>query len=206
MTSSVKSAQPPAIALSNLTVTKGEQIICQVENATIAGGRTVGITGPNGSGKSTLLRVLAGLETDYEGNVQVDIPLVDRVFVHQSPYLFSGSVIENVEYGLKARSVSRPARRKHAELWLERFGIGHLARRSTNSLSGGEGRRTALARACVLGPKLLLLDEPLADLDQQGIECVARSLQELSDSTIIISSPVPLPRDIVESTIEVCRG
>lgn len=202
MTSSVKSAQPPAIALSILTVTKGEQIICQVENATIAGGRTVGITGPNGSGKSTLLRVLAGLETDYEGNVQVDIPLVDRVFVHQSPYLFSGSVIENVEYGLKARSVSRPARRKHAELWLERFGIGHLASRSVNSLSGGEGRRTALARACVLEPKLLLLDEPLADLDDAGAEFVAHALMELSGSTILLSSPTTLSENLTESTID----
>lgn len=202
MTSSVETSQPPAIVLSNLTVTKGDQVICQVENATVAGGSTVGITGPNGSGKSTLLRVLAGLEMDFSGTLQTDFPLADRVFVHQSPYLFRGTVIENVEYGLKARSVSRPARRKRAELWLERFGIDHLGSRSVNSLSGGEGRRTALARACVLGPKILLLDEPLADLDDAGAEFVAQALKELSGSTILLSSPTPLSETLTESTID----
>ena len=202
MTSAAETAHPPAIAFSNLTVTKADQVICQVRNATITRGSTVGITGPNGSGKSTLLRVLAGLETDLAGTLQIDIPLADRVFVHQSPYLFSGTVIENVEYGLKARSVSRPARRKLAELWLKRFGIGHLASRSVNSLSGGEGRRTALARACVLEPELLLLDEPLADLDVAGAEFVAQALKELSDSTILLSSPMPLSHDLTESTID----
>ncbi|MFT5093278.1 MAG: iron complex transport system ATP-binding protein, partial [Porticoccaceae bacterium] len=64
MTLPAESPRRPAIPLSNLTVTKRGQIICQVTNATIARGNTVGITGPNGSGKSTLLRVLAGLETD----------------------------------------------------------------------------------------------------------------------------------------------
>ncbi|MFT5325160.1 MAG: ABC-type nitrate/sulfonate/bicarbonate transport system ATPase subunit [Planctomycetaceae bacterium] len=201
MTPPAESACRPAITLSHLTVTKGEQIICKVTNAAIARGNTVGITGPNGSGKSTLLRVLAGLETDFEGNVHIDIPLADRVFVHQSPYLFSGTVLENVEYGLKARSVSKPVRRSRAELWLKRFGIGHLASRSARSLSGGEGRRTALARACVLEPELLLLDEPLADLDAAGAELVAQSLKELSGSTILLSSPTPLPQKLTESTI-----
>jgi tungstate transport system ATP-binding protein len=202
VTSLAESAPRPAITLSNLTVTKGEQTICQVANATIVRGSTVGITGLNGSGKSTLLRVLAGLETDFAGDVQVDIPCSDRVFVHQSPYLFSGTVLDNVEYGLKAKSVSKSARRELAERWLAHFGIGHLASRSVRSLSGGEGRRTALARACVLEPELLLLDEPLADLDATGAEFVAQALKELSGSTILLSSPTPLSQDLTESTID----
>lgn len=202
MTSSSEAENRPVIALSELTVNKGERVICQVKSATITRGSTVGITGLNGSGKSTLLRVLAGLETDFAGNLHIHIPLADRAYVHQSPYLFRGTVLENVEYGLKARSVSRPARPKLAELWLERFGIGHLACRSVSSLSGGEGRRTALARACVLEPELLLLDEPLADLDVAGAEFVAQALKELSDSTILLSSPMPLSHGLTESTIE----
>ena len=202
MTPPAESPRRPAITLSNLTVTKRGQIICQVTNATIARGNTVGITGPNGSGKSTLLRVLAGLETDFEGNVHIDIPLADRVFVHQSPYLFSGTVLDNVEYGLKARSVAKFARRELAERWLAHFGIGHLASRSARSLSGGEARRTALARACVLEPELLLLDEPLADLDAAGAELVAQSLKKLSGSTILLSSPTPLPQNLTQSTID----
>lgn len=86
-------------------------------------------------------------------------------------------------------------------VWLQRLGLAPLAHRSTHSLSGGEARRTALARACVLQPELLLLDEPLADLDAAGIDCVQESLNELPDSTILISSPTPLPQDLVENTI-----
>ncbi len=203
MKSSAESATRPAITLSNLTVTKGEQIICQIRNATIARGSTVGITGPNGSGKSTLMRVLAGLETDYLGNCDVAFALSDRVFVHQSPYLFRGTVLANVEYGLRARSVSKPARRQLAELWMARFSIEHLAGRSVSSLSGGEGRRTALARACVLEPALLLLDEPLADLDTAGTECVLAALHELSESTILISSPNPLAKELAPQLIQI---
>lgn len=201
MNPSAESATPPVITLSNLTVTKGEQFICQIKNATIDRGSTVGITGPNGSGKSTLMRVLAGLETDFQGTCKVAFPLSDRVFVHQSPYLFSGTVLANVEYGLRARSVSKSSRRELAELWMARFGIEHLADRSVSSLSGGEGRRTALARACVLKPGLLLLDEPLADLDTAGAECVLAALHELSESTIVISSPTALAKELAPQTI-----
>jgi tungstate transport system ATP-binding protein len=189
------------IDITDLTVAKGGQTICQVANATVATHSAVGITGPNGSGKSTLLRVLAGIETESAGECVVDAAVQDRVFVHQSPYLFSGTVLSNVEYGLKARSTSRSIRQEQAALWLERFGVAHLARRSVESLSGGEKRRTALARACVLQPKLLLLDEPLADLDPAGIDCVAQALNKLDASTILITSPSPLPADLTQATI-----
>jgi len=189
------------IDITSLTVTKRGQTICQVANATVAQHSTVGVTGPNGSGKSTLLRVLAGIETAFIGEYVVDASLSDRVLVHQSPYLFSGTVLSNVEYGLKARYVSKSTRHDQATLWLERFGVAHLARRSVESLSGGEKRRTALARACVLEPKLLLLDEPLADLDPRGVDCVVQSLNKLDASTILITSPAPLPADLTQATI-----
>ncbi len=201
MTSPAQSTTRSMIDITDLTVTKGGQTICHVANTTFAHGSTVGITGPNGSGKSTLLRVLAGIETAFAGECVVDAAVKDRVFVHQSPYLFSGTVLSNVEYGLKARSTSRSIRQEQAVLWLERFGVAHLARRSVESLSGGEKRRTALARACVLQPKLLLLDEPLADLDPAGIDSVAQSLNKLDASTILITSPSPLPPDLTQATI-----
>jgi tungstate transport system ATP-binding protein len=201
MTSPAQPAARSMIDISDLTVTKGGQTICHVANAIVTHGSTVGVTGANGSGKSTLLRVLADIETGYDGKCIVDASLKDRVFVHQSPYLFNGTVLSNVEYGLKARSASRSIRHEKAALWLERFGIAHLALRSVESLSGGEKRRTALARACVLEPKLLLLDEPLADLDPEGIDCVVRSLSKLDASTILITSPSPLPVDLTQATI-----
>jgi tungstate transport system ATP-binding protein len=206
MTSLIDSGKHRVITIHNLTVSKHEQILCRLDAAAINHGSVVGITGSNGSGKSTLLRVLAGIETNCQGQCEVDVAIGDRVFVHQSPYLFRGTVHDNVEYGLKARSVSRSTRRKQASLWLERFGIDHLANRSVDSLSGGEARRTALARACVLQPRLLLLDEPFADLDPAGIECVLKSLRQLPDSTILISSPTPLPVNVADKTIDVSRA
>lgn len=201
MTSPAQPTSRSMICITELTVTKSGQTICHVANATVPHGSTVGVTGPNGSGKSTLLRVLAGIETAFAGECVVDASVIDRVFVHQSPYLFSGTVLSNVEYGLKARSTSRSARQEQAALWLERFDIAHLATRSVESLSGGERRRTALARACVLQPKLLLLDEPLAELDPKGIDCVAQALNNLDTSTILITSPSPLPVDLTQTTI-----
>ncbi len=86
--------------------------------------------------------------------------------------------------------------------WLKRLGMADLASRKVTNLSGGERRRTALARACVLRPKLLLLDEPLVDLDEPGIEAVRLALKELSDSTIVIASPTPMPDGFADRTFE----
>jgi len=105
-------------------------------------------------------------------------------------------------YGLAARSVKRSERRRIALDWLARLGIANLADRPVGSLSGGEGRRVALARACVLRPKLLLLDEPLADLDESGVGCVGEALKELSDATVVIASPIPLPEGLVARWLE----
>lgn len=189
------------IQVTDLTVDRSGRAICSMRTLTVRLQERIGITGANGSGKTTLLRVLAGLETSFSGTINLTIPVSRRVFVHQSPCLFHGTVIDNVEYGLKARSFTKPDRRDLAMVWLQRLGLAPLAHRSTHSLSGGEARRTALARACVLQPELLLLDEPLADLDAAGIDCVQESLNELPDSTILISSPTPLPQDLVENTI-----
>jgi len=197
----LKTTTDAAICIADLTVRKGERTICQLTDATVSKSSRVGVTGLNGSGKTTLLRVLAGLETDFTGTLELDVPLAERVFVHQSPFLFSGTVLNNVEYGLRARSVPRSERRELASFWLKQLGILDFANRSARSLSGGEARRTALARACILRPGLLLLDEPLADLDPAGAECVLQAFDELSESTILISSPTPLAVEFAQTTI-----
>jgi len=148
--------------------------------------------------------VLAGLEADYEGQCDVSAAAAERTYVHQKPYLFRGTVLSNVTYGLRARGEHRAAAAKVALDWLDRFGIGELASRRTDNLSGGEARRVALARAVVLAPRLLLLDEPLSDMDAEGIAAVGRVLAELPEMTVVIASPAAVRPELasVELRIE----
>ena len=190
------------IEISELRVTKNGRTICSADQLRVAPGERLAILGPNGSGKTTLLRVLAVLETAYQGHCSVGAAAIDRVFVHQSPKLFRGTVLSNVMYGLRARQIHRGQREQQARDWIERFGLSELSRQSARHLSGGETRRVALARAMVLRPRLLLLDEPLADMDQQGTAAFASALDELPDSTVLVSSPILLPDGLATRTYQ----
>jgi len=187
--------------IRNLRVDKAGKTICHVPELKVGRGERVAVIGPNGSGKTTFLRVVSGLEVRCTGECRADVPRLDRVYVHQSPYLFRGSVLSNTVYGLAARRVPRRAQRSLAHQWLTNLGIGHLSQRRSTSLSGGERRRVALARALVIQPAMLLLDEPFADLDQEGIDRVCGALSIVVNSTILISSPLPLPETLKMRTL-----
>jgi len=174
------------IDVSNLRVVREGKPICAVDQLSVPPGGRLAVLGANGSGKTTLLRVLAGLARDYSGTCRVTAEHRERTYVHQQPLLFRGSVLANVRYG------QRPGGRDALE-WLRLVGLEHLATRSTRNLSGGEIRRVALARALAVQPRLLLLDEPLAELDNEASETICRVLNDLPRTTIIIASPAPLP-------------
>ena len=196
-------AAPPGILrIHDLIVKRADQVICRMPDMSASQGERIAITGPNGCGKTTLLRVLAGIEQNFTGTVDINAEPPDRVFVHQSPFLFRGTVLHNVTYGLAARSVPRAQRRNKGLEWLSLLGMAEFADRNVRGLSGGERRRVALARACILEPRLLLLDEPLSDLDQSGIECVQQSLALLQDATILLAAPTPLPDGFADRTIQ----
>ncbi|MBT4866713.1 MAG: ABC transporter ATP-binding protein [Planctomycetaceae bacterium] len=184
------------IDVQHLQVKKNRRTICSIRQLAIQPGERVVVIGSNGSGKSTLLRVLAGLERDYEGRCDVRLTWRERTYVHQSPCLFRGTVLSSVAYGLRCRGVSQQVAAKRAQECLEQLGIHELATSNTQQLSGGETRRVALARALAFKPQLLILDEPLAELDAQGIESVCRVLTELSETTIVIASPTSMPTKI----------
>lgn len=181
------------IEIHELCVRRNGRAICSVPELRVAAGERLAILGPNGSGKTTLLRVLAGLETGYEGDCRVSVPWRDCVYVHQSPYLFRGTVLSNVSYGLRHRKVSRTQRNQAALHWLDQFGLRSRAHERATHLSGGERRRVALARGMTLRPRLLLLDEPLAEMDTAGQAWLAAAITELKDTTILITSPTELP-------------
>jgi NifC-like ABC-type porter len=140
-----------------------------------APGTTLAVVGPNGAGKTTLLRALLGL-TDRSrarlrlGDTEVtSLPPHRRgiAWVPQDGALFPHlSALANTAYGLRAHRVPRAEARRTAQRWLERLGVGDLAQRRPAQLSGGQAQRIALARALAARPRLLLLDEPLAALDQ----------------------------------------
>ncbi len=137
------------------------------------------LTGRNGSGKTTLLRLLAGLQQPQDGSVRIDSELMGWrqarkrllkhcCYLHQQPYLFDSSVSDNIAYGLVCKGISANAITQKVNEALERFDLQALATRHSRALSSGEKQRVALARAWVLKPRLLLLDEPLANMDQQA--------------------------------------
>ncbi|WP_079404004.1 ABC transporter permease [Streptomyces sp. 3211] len=140
-----------------------------------APGTTIAVVGENGAGKTTLLRALLGLTPRAHAELRLGdtdvtaLPPHKRqvAWVPQDGALFPHlTAVANTAYGLRARGVPRAEARREARAWLDRLGVLHLADRRPAQLSGGQAQRVALARALAARPRLLLLDEPLAALDQ----------------------------------------
>ena len=181
---------PHVIAVNQLSFQFGSDFFLQIDQFQLAAGEVLGLLGPNGAGKSTFLRILGLLLKPSKGQVTLsDQPvnyghrgLAQRrqvTTVFQKPILLDTSVRANVTTGLKFRGIGRHQRNRMADHWLDRFGITHLAKRSARLLSGGETRRVALARAMVLEPRLLLLDEPFNDLDRESRQELQTQLRNI---------------------------
>jgi tungstate transport system ATP-binding protein len=163
------------VDLEGVRVVYGAHPVVDVASLAVREGELLGVIGPNGSGKSTLLRILGLLEAPTAGVVRFrGQPVVPRdllaarrqmASVFQDPLLIDATAFDNVALGLRFRGLPRRAVAARVGPWMDRLGIAHLAGRRARTLSGGEAQRTALARALVLQPALLLLDEPFSALD-----------------------------------------
>ena len=165
---------------------------------TVEGGRLTALLGPSGSGKSTAMKLIAGMIEPDEGDIRLggrSLPGIppDRrevVMVFQNPHLFPHlTVAQNVGFGLRMRGRPRDEIARLTGAMLERVRLDGLGNRRPAELSGGQQQRAALARALVLKPKLLLLDEPLSSLDaslRDDMRALIRDLQRETGITTVV--------------------
>lgn len=169
----------------------GEPPFLQIPRWDLFAGGIHVLLGPNGCGKTTLLKLVAGLLRPAGGTIIDNISGSGRpILVHQAPYLFSGTLFQNVAYGLKIRKVPRQDVHRRVNRELEKWDLLPLAHRRARRISGGESQRTAMARAMVLKPRLLLLDEPTASIDPQRVAGMEAQLRRIAadGTTLIIST------------------
>jgi tungstate transport system ATP-binding protein len=166
----------PLIELKNITYHAHDKNILSIPEFQIPDGEFLGIMGPNGAGKSTLLKVMALLDNPSSGEIlyrgqvlangtpSLDLRRKFSVALQQS-LLLEGTVFQNIAIGLKLRKVPKSVIKERVKVWMEQFQISHLAKKNAHFLSGGEAQRVNLARAMIVEPEILFLDEPFSALD-----------------------------------------
>jgi tungstate transport system ATP-binding protein len=180
-------AMSALVEIRDLVVRRRGRSVLEVPSLEVRKREVLALVGPNGAGKSTLMLVIARLIKPATGKILFNgLPTSEwnildyrrRIsFVFQAPLLLDMTVAENIAIGLKFRGVHKDKIRERVEYWLEQLGIEALSSRRAGELSGGEAQRVSLARAFVLDPELILLDEPFSALDPPAR---ARLLEDLT--------------------------
>ena len=180
------------LKIRNLKKIYNGRTVLDIESLNFQKRKIYAIVGPNGSGKSTLLNLLNLLEIPDKGQIIFygqDITnktssnnLEHRrkmTLVNQNPFLFNSTVYDNIAYGLKIRSLSSAEQRIRVKNALKMVGLSDFENRRVNQLSGGEAQRVVIARALVIEPEILFLDEPTANIDQKHIDVVERIIKKI---------------------------
>lgn len=189
------------ITAQQLSMRFKDRVLFHIPTLSIGPNDAIYLKGDNGVGKTTLLKILSGLVKPTTGKVEAPndtwlhklFPRTGRkdvIYLHQSPYLFDGSVYENVVYGIRYHKEEAKDKRAQVINALRMVGLETLADEHISVLSGGEKQRVAMARAWILRPSILLMDEPSASLDQESIERLVVMAQDLLDrgSSLVITS------------------
>lgn len=187
--------------ISGLTFRYNDSFLLDIEELAIERGSSLGLVGPNGCGKSTLLKILAFLMEPDEGVIYYDGKRIDGksstmkkdvTILLQEPYLLKRTVFENVAYGLKVRGEKRNvAQLVHGALEAVGLPPGKFAGRNWFELSGGEAQRVALASRLILNPRVLILDEPTASVDQESAALITGAIAAARrdhGTTLIVAS------------------
>lgn len=171
----------PGISLLDLEMHMGGRPLLDIARFELPAASCTVLSGRNGAGKTTLLKIAAGLLRPNALRVRSGDAVLDwaagrtvlrrhSIYMHQRAYMFDRDVHENVAYGLRRAGVPAAEREPGVRTALSWAGLEHLAERNARHLSGGERQRLALARARVLSPEVLLLDEPTTNMDEEATE------------------------------------
>ena len=181
-----------SLVIDNISFSYGDRNILRSFTLQVPTGSTTAVVGPSGSGKSTLLRIIAGLLTPTTGTIILNSQDISHVPTHlrsvgmvfQDNQLFPHlNVYDNVAFGLRMAKVDKRVIAERCQELLDLVGLTEAAKQSVSTLSGGEAKRVALARALAPSPEVLLLDEPLTGLDNQLHDRLAQDLQRILHAT-----------------------
>ena len=188
------------LATHNLVKSYSKRVVVDHVNVDVDRGEVVGLLGPNGAGKTTTFNMVVGLIRPQEGKITLDdedittLPMYKRArkgisYLSQETSIFRKlTVEENLKAIMETLDFSPAEQKKRLDQLLEEFGISHLAKQKAYSLSGGERRRTEIARSLVISPKFLLLDEPFSGIDPLAvidIQDIISRLRELGLGVLV---------------------
>jgi tungstate transport system ATP-binding protein len=181
------------LRLENIEKSYGSVKALKSVSMEIVGGKTIALVGINGAGKTTLLRIMAGLEKQDKGSILFEGKETNEkglrqiaTLVFQKAAMFSRSVFDNLAYGLKIRGKKDAEINEEIARALHAVGLRNFDKRKARKTSGGEQQRIALARAFLLDPQILLLDEPTANLDPNSATIIERAIMSRTKEKNII--------------------
>ena len=193
------------ILYHNIQHDYGREPLLSSVSVSLDRGKAVLLAGPNGSGKTTMMRIMAGLLAPNEGRIALDDHILSwrqarrqllnrTVYLHQEPYMFDASVEKNMAFALKSKRSA--ASRKRVADAMDIARLTDRARQPAKSLSGGERRRLAIARAWLTGAEFMLLDEPTVNLDTTARADTVDLMQELHGAGVGLVLSCHTPEEI----------